>query len=136
MLVEHMPDVDLVYLDPPYNQHPYGSNYFMLNLLVSGEVPHRVSRVSGIPADWNRSRYNKRQEAAEALFSLVRACPASFVLVSYNSEGFIPYERFTQELSSVGKLSSFATEYNTFRGCRNLANRAQKVTEYLFLLEK
>ena len=24
--------IDLVYLDPPYNQHPYGSNYFMLNI--------------------------------------------------------------------------------------------------------
>ena len=26
--------LDLAYIDPPYNQHPYGSNYFILNLLV------------------------------------------------------------------------------------------------------
>ena len=32
-------DLDLAYIDPPYNQHPYGSNYFMLNLFVRYERP-------------------------------------------------------------------------------------------------
>ena len=32
-------DLDLAYFDPPYNQHPYGSNYFMLNLLVHYRRP-------------------------------------------------------------------------------------------------
>ena len=31
--------LDLAYIDPPYNQHPYGSNYFMLNLLVGYKRP-------------------------------------------------------------------------------------------------
>lgn len=135
-LAKTMPAVDLAYLDPPYNQHPYGSNYFMLNLLVSGKSPVAVSRVSGIPTDWNRSRYNKRAEARDALFSLIRDCPASHILISYNSEGFIPRETFLSELSRLGSVTPFATEYNTFRGCRNLAARPLKLTEYLFLLEK
>jgi len=32
-------------LDPPYNQHPYGSNYFMLNLLADYREPADVSAV-------------------------------------------------------------------------------------------
>ena len=36
-----LPPLDLAYLDPPYNQHPYGSNYFMLNLLTDYRVPER-----------------------------------------------------------------------------------------------
>ena len=31
-LSKKLQNLDVVYLDPPYNQHPYGSNYFMLNL--------------------------------------------------------------------------------------------------------
>ncbi len=135
-LAKAMPAVDLAYLDPPYNQHPYGSNYFMLNLLVTGKPPVAVSRVSGIPTDWNRSRYNKRPEAQDALFTLIRDCPATHILISYNSEGFIPRETFMSELSQLGSVTPFATEYNTFRGCRNLASRPIKLTEYLFLLEK
>ena len=31
--VEKIGHVNLTYFDPPYNQHPYGSNYFMLNII-------------------------------------------------------------------------------------------------------
>ena len=57
-VAQHIRDVDLAYVDPPYNQHPYGSNYFMLNLLVHYDRPQRISGVSGIPIDWRRSGYN------------------------------------------------------------------------------
>ena len=32
--------VDIAYFDPPYNQHPYGSNYFMLNLIADFKAPN------------------------------------------------------------------------------------------------
>ena len=59
-LARRLPGLDLAYFDPPYNQHPYGSNYFMLNLLVDYQRPRQVSTVSGIPTDWRRSDYNVR----------------------------------------------------------------------------
>jgi adenine-specific DNA-methyltransferase len=34
VIINEAPEVDVAYLDPPYNQHPYGSNYFMLNLIL------------------------------------------------------------------------------------------------------
>ncbi len=129
-------EFDLAYLDPPYNQHPYGSNYFMLNLLATYERPREISNVSGIPIDWNRSRYNQRREAEVALFEVIKRCPAKYVMVSYNSEGFIPHERFLDVMSNCGKLSVLETPYNTFRGSRNLNNRPIHVTEFLYLLEK
>ena len=135
-LMETIQEVDLAYFDPPYNQHPYGSNYFMLNLIANNKKPLSFSRVSGIPDDWNRSLYNKRQSAQNELFSTVQACPAKFILISYNSEGFVKYNDFINFLSKIGKVTSFETVYNTFRACRNLRNRAAKITEYLFLLEK
>ena len=136
LLVHQLNEVDLAYLDPPYNQHPYGSNYFMLNLLVDYKRPAEVSNVSGIPVDWRRSRYNARPEAEAALFELVRALQAKFVLISYNSEGFVSYDSFTSTLEKLGKLSVLETTYNTFRGSRNLRDRPIHLKEYLFLLEK
>lgn len=50
-LVRKLRGLDLAYIDPPYNQHPYGSNYFMLNLIVKYQRPARVSQVSGVPDD-------------------------------------------------------------------------------------
>ncbi len=135
-LVRHLPELDLAYLDPPYNQHPYGSNYFMLNLIANYERPGHTSAKSGIPQGWNRSAYNRPQAAQSELFRLVQDCPARFILISYNSEGFVKYADFMNHLQSRGNVTVLQTEYNTFRGCRNLHKRDIKVTEFLFLLEK
>lgn len=136
VLVEQIGEVDVAYLDPPYNQHPYGSNYFMLNLICSYEPPTEISRVSGIPTDWNRSSYNKRRRAENALFGAVERCKAKFILVSYNSEGFIAHETFLKRLGEYGTVSVLETPYNTFRGSRNLRDRTIHVTEFLYLLRK
>lgn len=131
-----LPEMDLAYLDPPYNQHPYGSNYFMLNLLLEYKRPEHISRVSGIPAGWNRSAYNKRAQVQQALESLLQAVPARYVLISYNSEGFIPLQEMLALLQKFGKVEHMQTDYATFRGCRNLHARPIQVKEYLFLLQK
>jgi adenine-specific DNA-methyltransferase len=133
---KHGEPFDLVYMDPPYNQHPYGSNYFMLNLIANYKRPTSCSRVSGIPDDWNRSPFNKPYSAKPALFSIIANLNARFFLISYNSEGFIKKDEFTSGLEQMGTLTMLETRYNTYRGSRNLNGREQYVTEYLFLLEK
>ncbi len=129
-------EVDFCYMDPPYNQHPYGSNYFMLNLIIENKEPTNCSRVSGIPSSWQRSDYNHAGRAKEQLFKLIENCPAKYILISYNSEGFIKHHEFTSHLKTLGKLQSLETSYNTFKGSRNLRARPIQVKEYLFLLEK
>lgn len=130
------PPVDIAYLDPPYNQHPYGSNYFMLNLLVHYTEPAAMSSVSGIPPDWNRSQYNRKKEAAAALDDLVENLNARYILVSFNSEGFISRDTMEAILAAHGRVQTRAVSYNTFRGSRNLQNREPRVTEFLYILEK
>ncbi|GHT14710.1 restriction endonuclease subunit M [Planctomycetales bacterium] len=135
-LIKELPEVDIAYLDPPYNQHPYGSNYFMLNLVLENKYPESTSKISGIPDNWNRSPYNKPQQSYEALKDLVENIKAKYVLISFNSEGFIKLDTMKEMLNKIGKVDVLETSYNTFRGCRNLRNREIHVSEYLYLLEK
>jgi adenine-specific DNA-methyltransferase len=135
-IAERVEEVDLAYIDPPYNQHPYGSNYFMLNLIADYIEPKSISAVSGIPDDWNRSPYNKKARAYDAFRELVERIRAKYLLISFNSEGFISLDEMSGLLNKVGKLRILETKYNTFRGSRNLRDRSTHVTEYLFLVEK
>lgn len=128
--------LDLAYLDPPYNQHPYGSNYFMLNLLVRYERPTQVSPVSGIPTDWRRSGYNVRTKSLPLLRELLSTIDAPFLLVSFNNEGFIPPDTMRAMLGDVGSVDVLEVPYNAFRGSRNFNNRSVHVTEQLFLVER
>ena len=129
-------DLDLAYIDPPYNQHPYGSNYFMLNLLVRYERPERISRVSGIPEGWRRSGYNVRARSLPLMRDLLQALDARFLLVSFNNEGFIATEEMLALLREIGRVEVMETPYNAFRGSRNFNNRPIHVTEQLFLVER
>lgn len=135
-LVRTTRDFDVAYFDPPYNQHPYGSNYFMLNLIVRNEEPKEISNVSGIAQGWQRSNYNKRAAALTALTDLIQHTDASHLLISYNSEGFISREQFDLLLARHGRVEVIETVYNTFRGSRNLRNRSIHVKEHLFLVER
>ncbi len=128
--------LDLAYIDPPYNQHPYGSNYFMLNLLVHYKRPDKISRVSGIPSDWKRSGYNVRTKSLPLLEELLHKIDARFLLISFNNEGFIIPNEMRAMLQRVGVVDEFSVRYNTFRGSRNLRNRTIHVTEQMFLVER
>lgn len=129
-------ELDAAYLDPPYNQHPYGSNYFMLNLICSYRRPGRISAISGIPPDWNRSTYNNAASARQALAELAETIPAKYLLISFNSEGFITPRDMGELLASLGRVEALETTYNTFRGSRNLQKRNLHVREYLYIVEK
>ncbi len=129
-------DMDIAYIDPPYNQHPYGSNYFMLNLLVHYRRPKRISRVSGIPVDWQRSGYNVRARSLPLLRQLFDALDARFLLVSFNDDCFIRPEEMQATLNRLGTVHTFETPYNTYRASRNLRSRSLHVVEHLFLVER
>jgi len=135
-VIHSLPETDIAYLDPPYNQHPYGSNYFMLNLILDYKYPEKSSKVSGIPENWNRSDYNKGNKALKALTYLVENIKSKFIIISFNSDGFIGLDEMKNMLKKTGKVEILETKYNTFRGCRNLKTREIHVKEYLYLVEK
>lgn len=135
-LVKKLKGLDIVYIDPPYNQHPYGSNYFMLNLIIDNKMLSEVSEVSGIPKNWNKSAYNVKSKAKDEFNSLIKNIDSKYIIVSYNSEGFITYDEMIELLKQYGTLKTKEIVYNTYRGSRNLSERNLYVKEYLFILEK
>ena len=133
-LVRGMEKADLIYIDPPYNQHSYGSNYFMLNTICNYTIGPSLSRVSGIPNNWNRSLYNKNKEAYAAMEDLIGHLNCRYALISYNSEGFISRDDMRSLLAHFGSVTERSIKYNAFRGSRNLRERETYVDEYLYLL--
>ncbi len=127
--------LDLIYLDPPYNQHPYGSNYFMLNVIASGEEPRDISSVSGIPRGWNKSRYNKAAEASVAMKDLLEKAlsKGKYILISYNNEGIIEPAAWEKLLEGY-KWRVYERSYDAYKASRNLEGRPQKVVEKMYLV--
>jgi adenine-specific DNA-methyltransferase len=138
---------DLCYLDPPYNQHQYGSNYHILNTLarwtrspVSEErgSDGRFLSVSGIPGDWaeSRSPYCSRSAAAAAFRGLVASIDAGVIALSYNSDGIVEPEELYDLLSDRAEVSMRSVEYVAYRGGRQSASRRSATSEILFVARR
>jgi adenine-specific DNA-methyltransferase len=135
-VVKKIDNIDVTYFDPPYNQHPYGSNYHILNTICNYTKPNKISNVSGIPDDWNKSEYNYKEKAENSLKQLIEDTDSKYILLSYNNEGIISNEKIIEILSHYGEVKLNKKDYNTFRGSRNLSSRNLKVEELLYVLKK
>jgi adenine-specific DNA-methyltransferase len=138
ILVNDLPNnIDIMYLDPPYNQHPYGSNYFMLNIIAKNEEPLDLSKVSGIPSNWNKSNYNSRLKAIESMNHLLTngLSKSIYLLISYNNEGIIKTEDW-ETLFEPYNIKKYEINYDTYKGSRNLKKRSDKVIEIMYLVSK
>jgi len=90
-----LPHVDLAYLDPPYNQHRYFTNYHVWETLVRWDAPSTYGvackRIDSRDAQ-TRSPFNRKREMPAALAQTVKAVDADVVVVSLSDEGFVPLD--------------------------------------------
>jgi adenine-specific DNA-methyltransferase len=81
---------DVVYLDPPYNQHSYFGNYHIWETLVRGDAPesYGVAR-KRTDVRTTKSVFNLRGAAWDALRDVVLTLRARHVILSFSNEGFL-----------------------------------------------
>ncbi len=117
-------ELDVVYLDPPYNQHPYGSNYHVLNSVALWDKPTLTKQItrhgdkSAIRTDWRterRSAYNYRDEAAQAYRKLITTLNARYILTSYSTDGMIPLRDMLRTNAERGHVHIEMKGYKRYR---------------------
>ncbi len=112
-------EVDLAYLDPPYNQHKYLGNYHVWESLVRWDKPE-VYGVACKRVDCRdrRSAFNSRLGAKEALQEVIQAVRARYVVVSFSDEGFVSRSEMEEMLSPRGDVVVLALPYRRYVGAR------------------
>ncbi len=132
---------DICYLDPPYNQHQYGSNYFMLNTIAAWDRPEvsmerhpdgTLMHKAGIRPDWveTRSPFCYGKTAEQALRRLLEKTDSRYFVLSYNTEGIIPFDALCSILSDFGSLQIFCSDYVIYRGGKQSLGRNNRNVEY------
>lgn len=114
--------IDIAYLDPPYNQHPYGSNYHVLNSVALWDKPPLAPYAEGknksaIRTDWRterRSAYN-HNTAVHAYAKLLETIEARYILTSYSTDGNVSLWQMLEAAAHRGKISCVTRAYKRYR---------------------
>jgi adenine-specific DNA-methyltransferase len=86
---------DLAYLDPPYNQHRYFTNYHVWETLVAWDAPeaYGVARKRLDARDPStHSVFNSKKAMPAALASVVQSVDCDLLVLSYNNESWLALE--------------------------------------------
>ena len=110
---------DLIYLDPPYNQHKYLGNYHIWETLTLWDEPevYGIAR-KRIDCRERKSRFNSKPGILPAMETLVRNIKARHIIVSFNNEGRISPEAMIELLSTRGEVLTLRFDYKRYVGAK------------------
>ena len=130
--------LNLVYLDPPYNERQYSKNYFPLNMIaLSPEEQEKqppLKGKTGIPENCFLSPFCKKGQVENAFDTIFSNINTEWLFMSYNSESIVSKERLIDIMKEYGEVSVIEKDYKRFKSFEY--NEDTEIKEYLFCLKK
>ena len=112
---------DLAYLDPPYNQHRYFSNYHIWETLVAWDKPEHYGvackRIDNRD-DSTKSRFNEKRNMAAAFRSVIDNLDARILVISYNNESWVSENELRDMCSRFEEVRLLAFDSKRYVGAQ------------------
>lgn len=112
-------DTDLVYIDPPYNQHSYFSNYHVWETIVRWDAPetYGIAR-KRVDCREVKSPYNSKRAAAMAFDDLLDRLEVPWMILSFNDEGFHDPDHVLRRLQQHGYVEVVEIDFKRYVGAQ------------------
>lgn len=130
-------DCDILYIDPPYTQNQYGTQYHLLETLVLYDNPE-ISRITGSRSTAPmRSDWSKNFKSHILFDKIISETKAKYIIFSYSQDGFMSKSFIESSLKRYGKKETYLCKNISYKKYKNSKSRSQKDHfEYLFYIEK
>lgn len=127
---------DLIYYDPPYNQHEYSHKYFLLNVIATNKKANKWTEVTHMPdsTERNHSDFTKEESAIKSMTELIADSleVSKYIMISYNDEGIISAKNWKQILDPYDYVK-LKKRYKRFTDANG---EGGQVYEILYLISK
>lgn len=129
-------DGDILYLDPPYNERQYCSNYHMLETIARYDSPEIKGKTGLREYSSQKSLFCMKDKVAETFEDVVKNARFKYVFLSYNNEGLMPFDVIEKIMKKYGRYRVYMQTHRRFKADRNRDNKADTTVEYLHCLIK
>lgn len=118
-LAPSLGEFDCCYVDPPYNQHSYFSNYHIWETIVRHDAPdHYGVACKREDCRTTKSPYNSKRAAWAALEHLIASLPTPWLIVSFSNEGFHDLVEVSELLAGVGYVAALSVDFKRYVGAQ------------------
>ena len=136
-------EVDLLYVDPPYNSRQYVAYYHIPEILARGwsdTVPAIRGKVGLLAGEEGRSQWSHGRRVQKLFSALLAATGARHALISFNSEGHLApdaLQSLLKKASVDGEVAHYTQRYRRYRADSERAGRhyhRDMALEHLYLV--
>ena len=132
--VKKMANVDIVYIDPPYNSVHYSAYYSFLNYLCLYD-PDVELVGTGIIKDYYKSKFgivkSAYLEIKKLLYDLKNK--TKHIVFSYNSNGAISITALIHLMKEIGDLQIYRYPYKKYQSNKKASIKKNSISEYILV---
>ncbi|MHB1681056.1 MAG: DNA adenine methylase [bacterium] len=130
-------DCDILYIDPPYTQNQYGTQYHLLETLVLYDNPSMSNITGSRSTAPMRSDWSKEYKAHILFDKVIAKTKAKYIIFSYSKDGFLSKTFIEASLKRYGKRDTYICKKIIYKKYTNFKSReCEDHFEYLFFIEK
>jgi len=130
-------ECDILYLDPPYTQNQYGTQYHLLETLVLYDTPN-ISNITGSRSTTPlRSDWSKNFKCHILFDKILAKTKAKYIVFSYSKDGFMSKSFIEASMKRYGKQETYVCKKLSYRKYTNSKSKERNDHfEYLFFVER
>lgn len=128
---------DILYLDPPYTQNQYGTQYHLLETLLLYDDPS-ISNITGSRSTTPmRSDWSKDYKSHILFDKVLSKTKAKYIVFSYSKDGFMSKSFIEASMKRYGKTETYICKKLSYRKYTNSKSKEKNDHfEYLFFVER
>jgi len=134
-VLDRVKNIDILYLDPPYNERQYAPNYHILETIAKWDNP-RIKGITGMREyEKQKSEFCNPKTGLKALEEILKKGNFKHLLLSYNDEGIMPKNEIVKLFNKYGKSEIVEQNYQRYKSNSN-GEAKNGVKEQIYYLKK
>ena len=134
-VLDQVKGIDILYLDPPYNERQYAPNYHILETIAKWDKP-QIKGVTGMRSyETQKSLFCNYKKGIKALGEIIKKDSFKHLLLSYNDEGIMPENEILKLFNKSGKSEVSERDYQRYKSNGN-GKQKNGVKEKIYYLKK
>lgn len=133
-VLDRVKGIDILYLDPPYNERQYAPNYHILETIAKWDNP-QIKGITGMrPYENQKSEFCNPKTGIKALGEIIKKNNFKHLLLSYNDEGIMPESEILKLFNKAGKSEVVEQSYQRYKSNSN-GKQKNGVKEKIYYLK-